>query len=115
MLIDGLLAAHITRGGKTMTTFFDGFPEGVGDPLPLVIGALDEAVRAGRMQPVGVEKLNGGPAFGLRDYGARVTHKGVKIGAKAAAPPKRRGRSVAEALGEMDEARAPAEGLSFDD
>ncbi|PAT04911.1 ATP-dependent helicase [Corynebacterium sp. NML 150383] len=115
VLIDGLLAAHITRGGKTMTTFFDGFPEGVGDPLPLVIGALDEAVRAGRMQPVGVEKLNGGPAFGLRDYGARVTHKGVKIGAKAAAPPKRRGRSVAEALGEMDEARAPAEGLSFDD
>ncbi|WP_267207777.1 ATP-dependent helicase [Corynebacterium sp. Marseille-P8863] len=115
VLIDGLLAAHITRGGKTMTTFFDGFPEGVGDPLPLVIGALDEAVRAGRMQPVGVEKLNGGPAFGLRDYGARVTHKGVKIGAKAAAPPKRRGRSVAEALGEMDEARGPAEGLSFDD
>ncbi|MCG7253417.1 ATP-dependent helicase [Corynebacterium hadale] len=115
VLIDGLLAAHITRGGKTMTTFFDGFPEGVGDPLPLVIGALDEAVRAGRMQPVGVEKLNGGPAFGLRDYGARVTHKGVKIGAKAAAPPKRRGRSVAEALGEMDEARGPAERLSFDD
>ncbi|MGV0374388.1 ATP-dependent helicase [Corynebacterium hadale] len=115
VLIDGLLAAHVTRGGKTMTTFFDGFPEGVGDPLPLVIGALDEAVRAGRMQPVGVEKLNGGPAFGLRDYGARVTHKGVKIGAKAAAPPKRRGRSVAEALGEMDEARGPAEGLSFDD
>ena len=115
VLIDGLLSAHITRGGKTMTTFFDGFPEGVGDPLPLVIGALDEAVRAGRMQPVGVEKLNGGPAFGLRDYGARVTHKGVKIGAKAAAPPKRRGRSVAEALGEMDEARGPAERLSFDD
>ena len=115
VLIDGLLAAHVTRGGKTMTTFFDSFPDGLGDPLPLVIGALDEAVRAGRMQPVGVEKLNGGPAFGLRDYGARVTHKGVKIGAKAAAPPKRRGRSVAEALGEMDEARGPAEGLSFDD
>ena len=115
VLIDGLLAAHITRGGKTMTTFFDGFPDGLDDPLSLVIGALDEAVRAGRMQPLGVEKLNGGPAFGLRDYGARVTHKGVKIGAKAAATPKRRGRSVAEALGEMDEARGPAEGLSFDD
>ena len=115
VLIDGLLAAHITRGGKTMTTFFDGFPDGLDDPLSLVIEALDEAVRAGRMQPLGVEKLNGGPAFGLRDYGARVTHKGVKIGAKAAATPKRRGRSVAEALGEMDEARGPAEGLSFDD
>ena len=112
VLIDGLLAAHITRGGKTMTTFFEGFPEAVGDPMPLVVDALAEAVQAGRMQPLGVEKLNGGPAFGLRDYGARVTHKGVKIGAKAAAAPKRRGRSVAEALGELD---GPAEGLSFDD
>ncbi|MBL7285435.1 ATP-dependent helicase [Corynebacterium godavarianum] len=115
VLIDGLLAAHVTRGGKTMTTFFDGFPDGLDDPLSLVIEALDEAVRAGRMQPLGVEKLNGGPAFGLRDYGARVTHKGVKIGAKAVAPPKRRGRSVAEAIGEMEAARGPAEGLSFDD
>lgn len=112
VLIDGLLAAHITRGGKTMTTFFEGFPEGVGDPMPLVVDALAEAVQAGRMRPLGVEKLNGGPAFGLRDYGARVTHKGVKIGAKAAAAPKRRGRSVAEALGELD---GPAEGLNFDD
>ncbi len=112
VLIDGLLAAHITRGGKTMTTFFEGFPEGIGDPLPLVIDALDEAVRAGRMQPLGVEKFNGESAFGLREYGARVTHKGVKIGAKPAAAPKRRGRSVAEALGELD---GPAESLSFDD
>ncbi|OHF37485.1 ATP-dependent helicase [Corynebacterium sp. HMSC074A01] len=112
VLIDGLLAAHITRGGKTMTTFFEGFAEGIGDPLPLVIDALDEAVRAGRMQPLGVEKLNGESAFGLREYGARVTHKGVKIGAKPAAAPKRRGRSVAEALGELD---GPAESLSFDD
>ncbi len=112
VLIDGLLAAHITRGGKTMTTFFEGFPEGIGDPLPLVVDALGEAVRAGRMQPLGVEKLNGESAFGLREYGARVTPKGVKIGVKAAAAPKRRGRSVTEALGELD---GPAEGLSFDD
>ena len=112
VLIDGLLAAHITRGGKTMTTFFEGFPEGIGYPLPLVIDALAQAVQTGRMQPLGVEKLNGESAFGLREYGARVTHKGVKIGVKAAAAPKRRGRSVAEALGELD---GPAESLSFDD
>ena len=112
VLIDGLLAAHITRGGKTMTTFFEGFPEGIGDPLPLVVDALAQAVQTGRMQPLGVEKLNGESAFGLREYGARVTHKGVKIGVKAAAAPKRRGRSVSEALGELD---GPAEGLSFDD
>ena len=116
VLIDGLLAAHITRGGKTMTTFFDTFPEGIDDPMPLVIDALTQAVRAGRMQPLGVEKLNGGPAFELKDYGATVSHKGVKIGGKAAAPPKRRGRSVAEALGELVDDRAePPDGLSFDD
>lgn len=112
VLIDGLLAAHITRGGKTMTTFFEGFPEGIGDPMVLVVDALANAVQAGRMQPLGVEKLNGESAFGLREYGARVTPKGVKIGVKAAAAPKRRGRSVTEALGELD---GPAEGLSFDD
>ena len=99
-----------------MTTFFDTFPEGIDDPMPLVIDALTQAVRAGRMQPLGVEKLNGGPAFELKDYGATVSHKGVKIGGKAAAPPKRRGRSVAEALGELDDDRAePPDGLSFDD
>ena len=112
VLIDGLLAAHITRGGKTMTTFFDAFPDGVGDPMSLVVDALARAVRAGRMQPLGVEKLDGGPAFGLKEYGATVSHRGVKIGGKASAPPKRRGRSVAEALEALE---GPAEGLSFDD
>ncbi|MDN8578233.1 ATP-dependent helicase [Corynebacterium sanguinis] len=105
VLIDGLLAAHITRGGKTMTTFFEHFPEGVGDPMPLVVSALSQAVGAGRMKPLNVERLNGEPAFSLRDYGAAVTHKGAKIGGSTTAPPKRRGRTVAEA---MDE-------LSFDD
>ena len=105
VLIDGLLAAHITRGGKTMTTFFDHFPEGIDDPMPLVISALSQAVAAGRMKPLNVEKLNGEPAFSLRDFGAAVTHKGAKIGGSTSTPPKRRGRTVAEAMGE----------LSFDD
>ena len=124
VLVDGLLAAHITRGGKTMTTFFEYFPDGVGDPMPLVVDALTQAVRAGRMQPLSVEKLNGGPAFSLKDFGATVTHKGAKIGGRASAPPKRRGRSITEALGELDGAGkangrpdlgGPAEGLTFDD
>ncbi|QPK83798.1 ATP-dependent helicase [Corynebacterium qintianiae] len=105
VLIDGLLAAHITRGGKTMTTFFDHFPDGVDDPMPLVVSALADAVNAGRMKPLSVEKLNGDAAFSLKNYGAVVTHKGAKIGAGNAAPPKRRGRSVSEAMEE----------LSFDD
>ncbi|MDK8663643.1 ATP-dependent helicase [Corynebacterium coyleae] len=124
VLIDGLLAAHVTRGGRTMTTFFDFFPDGVGDPMPLVVDALTQAVRAGRMQPLSVEKLNGGPAFSLKDFGATVTHKGAKIGGRASAPPKRRGRSITEALGELDGAEeadgrpdlgGPADGLTFDD
>ncbi|OEY25795.1 DEAD/DEAH box helicase [Corynebacterium sp. BCW_4722] len=118
VLIDGLLAAHITRGGKTMTTFVDSFPEGVNKEeivMPLVIDGLTQAVREGRMQPLGVEKLNGAPAFELKEYGATVSHKGVRIGGKASAPPKRRGRSVAEALGELEQEPEPPEGLSFDD
>ena len=124
VLVDGLLAAHITRGGKTMTTFFEYFPDGVGDPMPLVVDALTQAVRAGRMQPLSVEKLNGGPAFSLKDFGATVTHKGAKIGGRASAPPKRRGRSITEALGELDGAEeadgrpdlgGPADGLTFHD
>lgn len=124
VLVDGLLAAHITRGGRTMTTFFDFFPDGVGDPMPLVVDALTQAVRAGRMQPLSVEKLNGDPAFSLKDFGATVTHKGAKIGGRASAPPKRRGRSITEALGELDGAEeadgrpdlgGPADGLTFHD
>ena len=75
------------------------------------------------------EKLDGGPAYSLKEYGATATHKGAKIGGRASAPPKRRGRSVAEALGELEDdegsdgnglgtrdgARGPAEGLTFDD
>lgn len=119
MLIDGLLAAHITRGGKSLTTFIDSFPEGVNAEetvMPLIIDALTQVVKAGQMQPLGVEKLNGGPAFALRDYGAAVSHKGVKIGGKASAPPKRRGRSVADALAELDTEDPGLSGeMSFDD
>ena len=101
VLIDGLLAAHVTRGGKNMTTFFDHFPPDTGDPLGTVVAALAEAAELGRMRPLNVEKLNGGPAFGLREYGAAATHKGARIGGRVAAAPKRRGRSVAEAIEEL--------------
>ena len=113
VLIDGLLAAHVTRGGKTMTTFSDFFPDGVDDPMPLVVDALTTAVRAGRMQPLSVEKLDGGPAYSLKEHGATATHKGAKIGGRHSAPPKRRGRSVAEALGELDGSEGA--GPTFDD
>ncbi|AWB83638.1 ATP-dependent helicase [Corynebacterium liangguodongii] len=83
VLIDGLLAAHLTRGGKTMTTFFDTFPDGVGDPLPLVVGALSEVVNSGRMRPFTVERINGEAAFFLCDCGAALAPKGARIRGKA--------------------------------
>lgn len=116
VLVDGLLAAHVTRGGKTMTTFVDSFPEGVNREdivMPLVVDALVDTVARGRMSPLSVERLNGGPAYVLRDYGATVTHKGARIGATVHSSPKRRGRSVAEAIAEME--AGPAGDLSFDD
>lgn len=114
MLIDGLLAAHITRGGKTMTTFFDGFPEGTAtedELLTMVVGALTDAVAAGRLSPLTVEKLNGEPAFALKNHGAGASPRGAKIGGKTVAAPKRRGRTVADAIKSME----LDEDLDFDD
>ena len=105
VLIDGLLAAHITRGGKTMTTFFDGFPEGTGtedELLTMVVGALTDAVAAGRLSPLTVEKLNGEPAFALKNHGAGASPRGAKIGGKTVAAPKRRGRTVTDAIKAME-------------
>ncbi|MGV0433322.1 DEAD/DEAH box helicase [Corynebacterium sp. 20_84] len=114
VLIDGLLAAHITRGGKTMTTFFDGFPEGTAtedELLTMVVGALTDAVAAGRLSPLTVEKLNGEPAFALKNHGAGASPRGAKIGGRTAAAPKRRGRTVADAIKSME----LDEDLDFDD
>lgn len=114
VLIDGLLAAHLTRGGRTLTTFFDTFPSGI-DPeeaLNLVVHALESKVAKGAMKPLVVEVLNGEPVLHspvlaqLREYGAAITPKGVRIGGRSGAPrTARRGRSVTDAIAE----------LSFDD
>ncbi|WP_257158900.1 DEAD/DEAH box helicase [Corynebacterium cystitidis] len=102
VLIDGLLAAHVTRGGKTMTTFFDSFPDGVGDPMGLVVRALHDEVSHGRIAPLNVERLNGESAYILRDYGATVTPRGAKIGGRGgSSTSKKRGRTVAEAIEEL--------------
>ena len=74
----------------------------------MVVGALTDVVGEGRMGAVNVEKLNGEAAFKLKNYGAAASPRGAKIGGRTVAAPKRRGRSVAEALEELDS-------LSFDD
>mgnify|MGYP002714263500 CR=1 FL=1 len=80
ILVDGLLAGYLTRGGRQLSTFVETFPDGVGDPLPLIIDALASQVEAGRLSALHVEKWNGEPAFGLAAYGATMTHKGARIG-----------------------------------
>lgn len=49
VLIDGLLAAHVTRGGRTLTLTIDA-PE-------LVLAALTDAVASGRVSPFVVERI----------------------------------------------------------
>lgn len=116
VLADGVLLAHVTRGGRVLTTFFDSLPAGlaVGEEelTAMVVGALAEVVASGRMTPLTVEKFNGASVFDsgavavLRAAGAALTPKGVRIGGRSAPPRSpRRGRTVTEALGE----------LSFDD
>ncbi|AGF71847.1 ATP-dependent helicase [Corynebacterium halotolerans] len=116
VLVDGLLLAHVTRGGRTCTLFLDSLPAGLeagdGELVGLVVHALSDAVERGLMTPLTVEKLNGAPVFEspllplLREAGAGVTPKGVRIGGRTAAPRSpTRGRSVTEAI----------EDLSFDD
>lgn len=62
------------------------------------------------MTPLTVEKLNGGPAFVLKEYGAAGSPKGAKIGGRTVASPKRRGRTVTDAIKSME-----LDDLSFDD
>ena len=114
VLIDGLPIAHLTRGGKTLTTFIESLPDGI-DPAevyPRVVSALTDMVARGVLSPLVVEKCNGSPihktdvAAHLRDAGAGITPKGVRISARAAAPrTPRAGRRASEAIEE----------LSFDD
>ena len=114
VLIDGLPIAHLTRGGKTLTTFIESLPDGI-DPAevyPRLVSALTDMVARGALSPLVVEKCNGSPihktdaAAHLREAGAGITPKGVRIFARAAAPrTPRAGRRASEAIEE----------LSFDD
>ncbi len=90
VLIDGVLAAHLTRGGRTLTLFDP--PPGLGhdDVLPLVVGALDQAVARNMVSRIVIEKVGDEPVIGsqwaaqLRAAGARITPKGVRIGGTGA-------------------------------
>ena len=106
VLVDGLPIAHLTRGGKTLTTF--PVPAGIddGEIMGYIVAALTEAVASGRLSPLTIEKANGASVFEtplanqLREQGAGITPKGVRISGKlsTSATPSRRGRSLSDAL-----------------
>lgn len=99
VLADGLLVAHLTRGGRRLSLFPDALPEdaaaGAGREeaaLVLAAGALQDAVAAGTVRPFTVETINGQPALGfveparLRAAGLGVSPKGVAVAAPGRAP-----------------------------
>lgn len=87
VLMDGLPVVHLTRGGRTLTTFFNALPEGIErtEVLAAVLAGLNELVAAGHLSKVVIEKANGRPIFDsklggeLRALGAALTPKGVRI------------------------------------
>lgn len=115
VLMDGLPVAHLTRGGKTLTTFFNALPEGIerAEVLSAILHGFNEFVASGRLSKLVIEKANGRPIFEselageLRALGAALTPKGVRItgSAESTRPARRGGRRAADAMEE----------LSFDD
>lgn len=114
VLVDGLLIAHLSRGGRSLSTFFDTLPAGIDhvEALGYLVAGLSELIAAGRLSPMVIEKANGRAihehplAATLRELGAGITPKGLRISAKARAPRMpRAGRRASQAIEE----------LSFDD
>ena len=87
VLVDGLCAAYLTRGGRTLTIFEPPTGLDYSDVAPLVVAALEQAISANMMKRIVIEKVNGEAVIGsewgkiLRAAGARVTPKGVRIAA----------------------------------
>lgn len=87
----GRLVAHFTRGGRTLTAFdapsmADDTPPGaISQPtIDAIIAALSSTIRAGRLSPVTIDRINGAsvmdlPTQGWIAAGARLTPKGLSI------------------------------------
>ncbi|MGX4761815.1 Lhr family ATP-dependent helicase [Corynebacterium minutissimum] len=91
VLMDGLPVAHLTRGGKTLTTFLTALPEGIerAEVLTAILNGLNELVASGRLSKLVIEKANGRSIFEtelageLRALGAALTPKGVRMSGSA--------------------------------
>ncbi|MGP6174974.1 ATP-dependent helicase [Corynebacterium sp. A21] len=112
ILVDGLLLAHLTRGGRSLSLFLEqlpaGIPVGEEELIGMIVEALTDAGSRNAMSRVVVEKINGSPALesalleAFRRAGAGITPKGIRIGGRPTLSGPRRGRSMSEALAELD-------------
>ncbi|AQP46518.1 hypothetical protein BW730_02135 [Tessaracoccus aquimaris] len=81
VLADGVLLAHLTRGGRVLTVFGEDREE----TAALVVSALRSAVAEGRMRRLRIEEVDGervgssGLEATMLAAGARLTPKGVTI------------------------------------
>uniref|UniRef100_UPI00260134FC Lhr family helicase n=1 Tax=uncultured Corynebacterium sp. TaxID=159447 RepID=UPI00260134FC len=88
----GRAEAYVSRGGKNVVLFArpdfgDATSAALGASaaqIDLVVGTLKEAIRAGRLSPVAIEKVNGSSVMDISttDWvaaGARLTPKGLSI------------------------------------
>jgi ATP-dependent helicase Lhr and Lhr-like helicase len=79
-LVDDRPAIYLERGGRSILTFVDGSQPSAGEASPVELGlrALADAVRAGRIGAVALERVDGAPAIGsaleptLVDVGFRL-------------------------------------------
>ncbi|MEJ5927620.1 ATP-dependent helicase [Corynebacterium sp. H128] len=113
LLVDGLLLAQLSRGGRTLNLFFESLPDGIGEStvqlVERVVIALSSSIASGRLQRIVVEKINGESVFEsdlvaeFKQAGATITPKGLKIGGRpadrgAARKAPQRGRSLKDAV-----------------
>lgn len=101
VLCDGVLIAHLTRGGKNLTVFPP--PAGITDTVSVIVSALAAGVRS----RLTIEKINGEPALtsllvdAFRSTGAHITPRGITISPVVQGTDKTRGRSLSEALADL--------------
>jgi ATP-dependent Lhr-like helicase len=63
VLVEDEPALYVERGGRGLVTLTDEPAAGEGDPLYAALGALAEAVRAGRVPKLSLERIDGEPAI----------------------------------------------------
>lgn len=111
ILADGLLAGHLTRGGRHLSVFTDLMPVSEEETVAAVYHGLRAWVGQSGQRSLTVERINGEAALGsamasrFHNCGAGRVPAGIRITATGTSGSSgaRRGRSISEALAELEE------------